>query len=163
MYGQNGHSSYSKAVDSAHSSVRVSRVSSTNDGIVKAVGPAYHAPIAAYHGPAAFGSPYHYGGHYAAPAVKVAAPFGHGYPYAGKLFEMFQWNHHHKRENVGFMYTWICDYLCHGACKRWKLIVGCFWAGINCISMNAFLKDFKINLNVFEDWMGLFTTHYNKA
>ena len=94
MYGQNGHSSYSKAVDSAHSSVRVSRVSSTNDGLVKAIAPAYHAPIAAYHAPiaayhapAAYASPYHYGGHYAAPAVGVAAPYGHGYPYAGELCE----------------------------------------------------------------------------
>ncbi|XP_055620039.1 cuticle protein 21.3 isoform X1 [Toxorhynchites rutilus septentrionalis] len=59
LYGQNVLSQYSKAVDSAHSSVRVHSSRLSNDGIAYAP----HYAAAAY--PAA---------HYAAPAVRYAAP-----------------------------------------------------------------------------------------
>ncbi|XP_039449930.1 cuticle protein 21.3 isoform X2 [Culex pipiens pallens] len=60
LYGQNVLSQYSKAVDSAHSSVRVHSSRLSNDGLAYA--PHY---AAAAHYPAA---------HYAAPALRYAAP-----------------------------------------------------------------------------------------
>lgn len=56
LYGQNVQSHYSKAVDSAHSSVRVASSRYTNDALGYA--PQYASPAV----------------HYAAPAVKYAAP-----------------------------------------------------------------------------------------
>ncbi|XP_035773922.1 pupal cuticle protein G1A-like [Anopheles albimanus] len=76
LYGQNVLSQYSKAVDSAHSSVRVHSSRLSNDGYaaVKYAAPAYAAHYAApaVHYPAA--------AHYAAPAVHYAAPAAYAAP-----------------------------------------------------------------------------------
>ncbi|XP_065077492.1 cuticle protein 21.3 [Ochlerotatus camptorhynchus] len=79
LYGQNVLSQYSKAVDSAHSSVRVHNSRLTNDGI------AYAAPAIRYAAPAIAAPAVHYAGHYpAASVVKAAYPaYGHAaYPAA---------------------------------------------------------------------------------
>lgn len=84
LHGQNVVSSYSKTVDTPHSSVRVSNSKASNDvfgykpfaypaaypaaPVVKAAYPAYPA---AYHGYAGYPSPYH------------GYPAYHGYPYHG--------------------------------------------------------------------------------
>uniref|UniRef100_A0A182W5Q2 Uncharacterized protein n=1 Tax=Anopheles minimus TaxID=112268 RepID=A0A182W5Q2_9DIPT len=84
LYGQNVLSQYSKAVDSAHSSVRVHSSRLSNDGYaygpaVKYAAPAYAAHYAApaVHYPAAahYAAPAHYAAaaHYAAPAVHYPA------------------------------------------------------------------------------------------
>ncbi|XP_050099152.1 cuticle protein 21.3-like [Anopheles aquasalis] len=80
LYGQNVLSQYSKAVDSAHSSVRVHSSRLSNDGYalaapaVKYAAPAYaaHYGAPAVHYPAA--------AHYAAPAVHYGAPAAYAAP-----------------------------------------------------------------------------------
>ncbi|XP_055524942.1 cuticle protein 21.3 isoform X2 [Wyeomyia smithii] len=89
LYGQNVLSQYSKAVDSAHSTVRVASSRLSNDGY--AYGPHYAAaayPAAAHYAAPAVAAAVHYGapaaaypayGHaLAAPVVKAAYPaYGH--------------------------------------------------------------------------------------
>lgn len=87
LYGQNVLSQYSKAVDSAHSSVRVHNSRLTNDGLAyaphyaAAAYPAAHiaAPAIRYAAPAIAAPAVHYAGHYpAASVVKTAYPaYGH--------------------------------------------------------------------------------------
>ncbi|XP_058811531.1 cuticle protein 21.3 [Topomyia yanbarensis] len=97
LYGQNVLSQYSKAVDSAHSSVRVASSRLSNDGL--AYGPHYAhaaayphaahyaAPAYRYGAPAIAAPAVHYGGaalHYpaAAPVVRAAYPaYGHAAAY----------------------------------------------------------------------------------
>ncbi|XP_053699249.1 cuticle protein 21.3 [Sabethes cyaneus] len=72
LYGQNVLSQYAKAVDSAHSSVRVQSSRLSNDGIAYAP----HYAAAAY--PAAAAAYPAYGHALAAPVVKAAYPaYGH--------------------------------------------------------------------------------------